>query len=289
MAVKSHYYNRPKKPVTVMISIKTIIILSICLLAGCTASRPEPGLMQRRIISLNERSLVSLEKNRPDDSRRLLEEASRLAASLDDDQQQALTLLNLARLERKCGNYPQAEQLLAQGEYHARGTIFFADLAQELAILKLITGDDSEALKWAETALKRETGDNKARRLNLLARIYKHQGDLDNALVFAEKALQKTDSTVRLAGEKANALRMVGRLKAIKGDFDNGEKILQEALLIDRSLENPTKIAADLEALAETSQLRGDLERSKDYLLRAARVKEQIHPLICGSAADDSN
>ncbi|MDY0301588.1 MAG: tetratricopeptide repeat protein, partial [Trichlorobacter sp.] len=128
-----------------------------------------------------------------------------------------------------------------------------------------------------------------ARRLNLLARIYKHQGDLDNALVFAEKALQKTDSTVRLAGEKANALRMVGRLKAIKGDFDNGEKILQEALLIDRSLENPTKIAADLEALAETSQLRGDLERSKDYLLRAARVKEQIHPLICGSASDDSN
>lgn len=251
-------------------------MLLCTLLAGCAGGAPQLGETRRRIADLNERALTSIEKNRPDDGRRVLDEALGLAAALDDDERQALTLLNLARLERRLGRLSEAEQLLKQGRYHGAATPYAADLAQETALVLLAGGNAAEARLWAETALREERGDMTARRLNLLARVALQQGDRAAGLACAEQALEKAGSREPLAEERANSLRLIGRLRGEEHRFDEAEKLLMEALALDRRLERPAKIAADLEALAELMERKGDTARGNDYRQRAARVRERL-------------
>lgn len=253
-------------------------VLLCMLLAGCAGGMPQPSESHRRIADLNERALMSVEKNRLDDTRRLLDEALGLATALDDDGQQALTLLNLARLERRLGRLEQATRLLERGRRHAGATGYAADLAQETALVLLTGGQTAEARRWAEIALQEERGEMTARRLNLLSRIALRQEDRAAALAYAEQALEKTGSRELLAEERANALRTIGRLRGEEQRFAEAEKLLLEALALDRRLERPAKIAADLEALAALMERTGDTPRSDDYRQRAARVRHQLPP-----------
>ena len=244
------------------------------LLAGCFGgSVPALSPTVRRIQDMNERALHSVERQQFDDARSMLDKALSLATSLDDAQQQTLTLLNLARLERRLGRFAQAELLLDRARRTAAATGYEADLAQETALLKIAQNNLPEAERWARIALKEEQGSMSGRRLNLLARIALLKNSYQEALRLAEQALENTSSS-GMAEERANSLRIIGQIRGREKRFDEAERLLKEALTIDRQQERPLKIAADLEALALLMELKGHAEQGREYRQRARMVRE---------------
>jgi hypothetical protein len=69
---------------------------------------------------------------------------------------------------------------------------------------------------------------------------------------------------------------MLGMVRGQQGRHDQAEQKLRQALALDKQLELPVRIAADLEALAELAGLRGDSAAQQEYQQRATTVKEAI-------------
>jgi tetratricopeptide (TPR) repeat protein len=255
--------------------IKTLCMLCVLtMLCGClggTAARQSPS--KQRLTDLQQRAQTSAEKGLHADAARLLQEALRLASALDDHQGQASILLQQARLARRNGELSAADQAITRGLALAEGSELYADAAQERALLELALGKTEAAVRWAETALREERGALLARRLNLLARLALVQGNTDQAGQLAEQALTKASSDA-LAAERANALRMLGIVRGNQKRYAEGEQLLQQALTLDKELELPARIAADLEALAGLAGQRGDAKAHLQFLQRAKTVRE---------------
>jgi len=256
---------------------RTVLLLLVVssTLCGCLggAARLSPG--QHKLAILQQRAQLQVDRGRQDDAARLLQEALRLAASLDDRQGQTSVLLQQARLARQTGDLATAELAIATALPLATGSSYHADAAQERALLELTRNNIAAATHWAAIAQREERGDLIGSRLNLLARLALLQGDLDQAARLAEEALQKTADDEQ-AAERANALRMLGTIHGRQGRFDQAQQTLHLALALDKQLELPTRIASDLEALAELAGMRGDTAAQQEYQQRAITVKNAI-------------
>ncbi len=250
------------------------MVASIALFPGCTGSRKLPQAVQQdRVVDLNERALDSFEKGMDLDAAKLLQDALRLASSIDDRGGRTITLLNQSRIARHKGEKTEAARLVELALLNSSGTALYADVAQEKSIQQIESGQLDEAFKWAKISNDSESGELSGRRLNLLARILFLKGDFNEAVRMAEMALSANKSK-DIYLEQANSLRILGLIKGREGQFDKGLEMLREALKIDRQQAASLKIAADLEALAEVSGLKNDLAAQKDYLNRALTVKE---------------
>lgn len=258
-------------------AILLLLVLS-CTLCGCLggAVRLTPG--QQKLAVLQQRAQLQVDRGRHAEATRLLQEALRLADSLDDHQGQTSVLLQQSRLARQTGDLEAADQAIAKALPLATGGPYHADAAQERALLELARDNITAASQWAETALREERGELIGNRLNLLARLALLQGDLVRAAQLAEEALKKTtdDSS---AAERANALRMLGTVHGRQGRHEQAQQTLHQALTLDKQLELPARIATDLEALAELAALRNDTTAQQRYLQRAATVKNAISDL----------
>lgn len=254
----------------------SLVVLASLLLPGCfVGGAAKPSLSQQRLADLQERAQLSADNGLRDDAGRLLQEALQLASSLDNRQGQTSVLLQQARLARQYGDRATAEQAVNRALALSTGSTSYADAAQEKSLQELAAGKTDAAVQWAETALREERGELLARRLNLLARLALLQGKLDAAAARAEQALNHASSE-QLATERANALRMLGSMKGRQGQYIEGERLLGQALALDKGLELPTRIAADLDALAELSRLQGDVSRQQAYQQRAETVRSAI-------------
>jgi tetratricopeptide (TPR) repeat protein len=244
------------------------------MVTACSTTQPVPLTeQQRKIYDLNERALASAQKGYDDDTQKLLQEALRLAASLDDREGQILTLLNQSRLARHNGMLQQAGLILEQAITKAVDTPFYADVAQEKALLELAANHLDEATHWAELAKDAEQGSVLGRRFNLLARIALRKNDLDKANRLAEQALTANNDAGQEL-ERANSLRILGVVKTQTGQWEKARELLQQALVLDKQQAVPLKIATDLEALAELAALKKELTLQQDYLQRARLVRE---------------
>jgi len=257
---------------------RTVLLLLVMsgTLYGCLggAARLTPG--QQKLAVLQQRAQLQTDRGRQTEAERLLQEALRLAASLDDRQGQTSVLLQQARLARQTGDLVAADQVIAKALPLATGGPYHADAAQERALLELARNDVAAATRWAEIARREEQGELIASRLNLLARLALLQGDRERAVQLAEEALKKTTDD-SLAAERANALRMLGMIRGQQGRHDQAQQELHQALALDKQLELPARIAADLEALAELAGLRGDTAAQQEYQQRATTVRDAIN------------
>jgi len=256
-----------------------ILLATTTLTTGCLGGKSSLIAEQQRLISdLNERGLTFAEQGRNADAQKLLQEALRLAASLDDRHGQIMTLLNQARLARHNNRPEVAEQHVDQALQLAVGTRDYADAAQEKSLQELLTGRLEQATRWADAALAAEQGNLRGRRLNLLARIVLLKGDTAGATRLAELALS-ANSGDGLELERANSLRMLGLLKTQAGQLDKAEEMLQEALKLDKQQAVPSRIAADLDALATLAGRKQEPARKQEYLNRAKLVRENSQPI----------
>ena len=259
------------------------ICFTTCLiLQGCSATRVQPLDDQlRRISDLNERALASFDLGYTTDSTKLLNEALHLSYALDDRPSQIITLLNKSRTARHGGRKSDATKAVDQAIVLAHSTSLYADAAQEKALVELAAGNVEQALSWAENARSAEKGNLIGRRLNLLARIALIRGNQDDAVLFAEQALkQNGDKGLEL--ERANSLRLLGRIKARQQQFIKAEELLLEALRIDQQQADSEKIASDLEALAEYAGLANKIDMQQDYTRRAQAAREHHRMLRKG-------
>lgn len=253
-------------------------LLALFMLSGCFGSGgARPTLTQQRLADLKQRAQINADKGRYADAERLLSEALTLTSSLDDQTGQAAVLVQKARLARHKGAVDQAEKAVHKALELSAGTALFADAAQEKALQELQMGRLDSATRWAETALREERGDSLARRLNLLARLALLQKNFDQAGILAEKALAGA-SAAPLATERANALRILGVVRGHQKRYQEGEKLLQEALSLDKELELPDRIAADLEALAQLAKEQGKSDVYHHLRQRAQTVRDSRTP-----------
>lgn len=251
-----------------------IILATTTLVTGCLGNRSTLIAEQQRVINnLNERALAFAEKNRDADAQKLLQEALRLASSLDDLNGQIMTLLNQARLARHNKSPQAAAQYVDQALRLAAGTAGYADAAQEKSLQELGAGRFELATRWADTALISEQGNLSGRRYNLLARIALLKGDTSGAAHQAELALSHNRGDGQEL-ERANSLRILGKIKAQAGQFEKAEEMLQEALMLDKQQAVPSRIAADLDALAELAGLKKETARQQEYQNRAKTIRE---------------
>jgi tetratricopeptide (TPR) repeat protein len=270
------HQNVPFKQVTAMtrIACSLLLLTAITLLSGCMGNKAAVPLTKKQstIGDLNERALNSAGKGYDHDALKLLQEAFRLAATVDDLDGQIITLLNQSRLARHNAQPQLAEKSADQALSLAKGTVHFADAAQEKSLQELSAHRLDEAGHWAETAHTAEQGKLLGRRLNLLARIALLKGDRAEATHQAELALAANRGD-ELVMERANSLRVLGIIKTQEGQHAEAEQLLQEALRLDKQQAASAKIAADLEALAELAGLKGEQSRQQDYLQRAKAVR----------------
>lgn len=254
-----------------------LILATLYLFTGCSTTRPTPQDEQlRRITDLNERALASAEKGQGNDAARLLQESWRLAATLDDQPMQVMTLLNQSRLARREQNLTDSRAFLDKAEQicSQHGPLY-ADLAQERALLALATGNLTEAHRWATAAHRAEQGSQLGRRLNLLARIALLRDERNEARTLAEQALAANNKTGQEL-ERANSLRLLGSIATLGGEWTKAEEQLLAALDLDRQQAAPLRIALDLEALAELAGKQQQTGRQQEYLQRARMVREQL-------------
>ncbi len=245
----------------------------ITLLTGCLGgSRITRSSARERLDDLQHRAQLSFDQGLHDDARLLLQEALQLADSLDDRPGQVSVLVQQARLARKLGDLPQARRLAAQAMTVAAGGRDVADVDQERSLQELAAGQLDKAVVWAERARQDERDGQMGRRLNLLARLALLQGREEDAARLAGQALEQS-ATAKLASERANALRVLGIINGRRHRFAEGRRFLTEALVLDRSLELPVRIAADLDALADLAGLAGDPGAREQFRARAATVR----------------
>lgn len=265
------------------LAVACCLAATAVLLTGCMGGGgPQLSEQQRRIVDLNERALGSYDKGYVEDAARLLQEALRLASSLDDDEGQITTLLNQARLARRSGDLTMAAQRIEQAGQRAGTGIYAADVKHELALQALAANRLDQAVLLAQAAVQAEHGGLIGRRLNLLARIYLAQNKPELALLTAEQALSANRDDL-LAEEQANALRIIGQVKGQQQQWSEAQQALDRALALDKQQELPTKIAADLEALAGLAKQQGNTTAERDYQARARRVRETLRQGIRSS------
>ena len=255
------------------------MLTSLFILSACFggSGKNSPGVQQLKTAELNERALNSEENGNRYLAMQLLNEALRLSASLDDQQGQAVALLNIARLARPSGNMNLASSSVDRALLLSAGTNIYSDAVQEKAIQELSAGNMERAYSLAEDALAKEQGNLKGRRLNLMARIAFKMGQMDRCLSLLDLALS-ANSTEMLSEERANTVRLLGRVNARQNRFAKAEEYLAEAVAIDKKLEIPAKIAEDLEAFSEFYGLKGDMQRKDEYILRATDVRNNMTP-----------
>lgn len=253
-----------------------VLLTSLTLVAGCATLPPRiASEEQRKIKDLNERALLSADQGHMLDSHKLLDEAVRRAYALDDQDSVALTSLNQSRLARHRGDLKTAVESANRAVKLGTASNYYADAAQEMALIELSGNRFNEALRWAELSRNMEKGRLVGRRLNLLARIHLLIGNLDVAEQFANEGL-KASERGDLYAEQANALRMLGNIYIKRGQFIKAGDTLNQALLRDKSLADSDKIAADLEALAELSKREGNEQKFAEYAQRARMVRENL-------------
>lgn len=243
-------------------------------LTGCFGGAPQMPRpqTQARAETLLMRAVRAEQRGDVREAEKLLRESLGVSGSIDDGPAKAKALVNLARLYR-LGHAPSkaAEAIDAALGLMEPDAAIHAEACQEKALVELSSGRAAAALPWAEKAVAKERGGLLGRRLNLVGRIQLARGDMTAAAAALKKALDENRGSDH-AEEEANSLRMLGIVARGQQRLADAERLLGEALEIDKRIGTSVKIAADLEELALTARAAGNLDRAALYLERACDV-----------------
>lgn len=244
------------------------------LLAGCfggkgPALRSETG--QRAETALI-RGVRAEHKGNIQEAERFLSEALAASTSIEDLPVRTAALINLARLHRLQQELSKAGPFINRAlDLLTAKSALFAEAVHEKALLELARGNAPAALDWALQAIASEQENLVGSRRNLAARIQLELGNFSAADVLARTALNENRAAEQ-AEEEANSLRIMGIIARDGKKYLEAGQFLQNALAIDKNIGSSSKIAADLEELATTSRLAGNLKESTHYLDRAHDV-----------------
>lgn len=274
------------------------VFVSFCLFfaAGCAGKPPvAPSVLQMEANRYNRRGIKSEARGESLQALEAFSEALRINSSIENSEGIVAALINSSRVHRHNGDAKAALAMITRAiPLVARQAPLYAEVAFEMAQVKLLSGESGAAAEWAATAVNAETGAKHGMRINLLARILFLGGNLPEAESKTRQALLLNREEGR-RDEEANSLRMLGDIMASGERRGEAAEFYYQALAIDKELGKSRKVAADLRALARmalaqedqgaalafyqrsfaVSSAGGDRSGAADDLLQMALISEQ--------------
>ncbi|RII31434.1 MAG: hypothetical protein CXR30_01065 [Geobacter sp.] len=248
--------------------------LLLTMLSGCFGGTAKNvrSEAQTRADSLLVRAIRAEQKGDTREALKMLSEAFSVSASIEDTHAKAIALINIARLHRlnhEAG--PATTAIDTALELPVNDGGIFSEAAQEKALILLTTNNADAALPWAEKSAASANDALLGRRLNLLGRILLGRNEMAASVPILEKALKENREHGN-AEEEANSLRMLGIVARRKVNNAESERLLAQALDIDKRIGISSKISTDLEELSTTARAADNLTDAASFLERAYEV-----------------
>lgn len=262
--------NRPGKCIVRHPGWLTGLIL-ILLLVGCSATPRQPPPLLQAAEAAGRMGIKAEAAGQPRAALAAFNRALTNYAAIEDNTGVALSLVNLARIERRLGEFESAAAHLDR----ARGLVdaapaLGAEIAFEQGLLLLARRQPVAALGWAQRALNSAAPEQRGRAHNLVGRILLRLGESGRAREEARQALAQLPEGELV--ERANAHRLLGEIGLAAGEAAIAEGELNQALALDKSAGLPPRIAGDLRGLSRAATLRQAPGEARERLQRAFTV-----------------
>lgn len=229
-------------------------------------------------------ALALIYENQADLSRaiELYNTALKIADQYDDHEFQAMSLLNIGRLQRNFDQYEKAQESFKLAEEAAildqnprlegsalvsQATVYYFQYELDSALALGRRGLNLIKASRAELDL--------GSAYDLFARIYFYQNQLDSAEHYAHLLLE--NSQLSLSYEKlAIAYSVLGDVAKSKGDLAKAEQLALKAYQIDEAIGNVDQLKGDAQDLAQIYALLGDYKKSNAYLSEYVSLKDSL-------------
>ena len=204
------------------------------------------------------------------------EEAMTINRDLQNDQEIARTLTNLGSVYRLYGNYDLAinQHLEALGIYEGlQNNEGIAWSALNIARLFKMMKNYQKSINYVNQSLniyqkieeEQEVSVGVTLCFKELGSIYYEMGNLDNAVEYSERVLERNKSTDNKLGV-ANSLSTLGKIYFDAGNYKKSEEFLIQAKKLKDSLNDNTEIASILRYLGKIYLIEGETSKAAKYL-----------------------
>ncbi len=246
-------------------------------LTACGGARPYVSPVHQRGLDLNRKAAAAASEGQYDAAVNLYRQALEVSRSIENVEAMAANLLGLAAVQRSAGRRDESSKSLE--EIMAAGPVAYPDgLRAEAALIKsllfLDAGDRLQGGEWAgrAMALCRASSCGREGRIgNVMALAAIMGGDAAAARTLAQEALGKNRAAADLE-ESANSLRLMAQAEEAQGRFDDAAGHFGEAMVIDKKLGLPDKLAADLMGLGRSRLGLDSREEALAFFRRAFSV-----------------
>jgi tetratricopeptide (TPR) repeat protein len=156
-------------------------------------------------------------------------------------------------------------------------TLTYQERLEEVRTVRL-TGDFSRALQLLnnlQTMVAPNQRSDRISYLNELSECLRCLGQYDEAVIWAQKALQLAEETSDLLGQ-GYALNNLGAIHKRRGELDHAEEFFLQSLAIGRKLDNLRQVATALTNLGELYRQRGELTQAEKWCQQSLLLREQI-------------
>ena len=260
------------------------LIALAAVLAGCGSAPKEKNTaaLQAAALEANRKGDTYVRHNELENAARSYREAMRLSQSLEDADGIAANAINLSIVRQRQGRFGDARAALREVLEHSNLRFSAARLAEAALRHALVDFDErryASAADWTKRAAEHCARSGGQRCAvsgaihNTRAQLALQEDRLDAAIASARAGLDASRSEDERA-ERANSLRLLGLAALRTGDGKAARAHFEQALLIDRDLGAPRKIALDLLGLGRAATLGGDRDGARAFYARALAVSE---------------
>jgi tetratricopeptide (TPR) repeat protein len=251
------------------------LLCSLVLLSACGHVEETRSARQQQATEFNQRAQRAFLRGEYQAAAALYENALQLDVAIENVNGIAINALNLARVNLVLGKTALAQRyldsLLEDKALHFAPAQLAAAAVQK-SLLRLQENDAAGAATWVDKATAYCVSDCTLSGVidNARASIALRANDADKALYWSERAASENKSSSQL--EYANSLRLIASAKLLKNDNDAVLHLVEEALVIDKTLGLPEKIRQDLLLSAQAHEKLGHAEQAAQCRDRAARI-----------------
>lgn len=253
---------------------RCFVLALLLLLAACAHAPQTQSPLLLQAIDLNQQGEKAFRHREYQTAIEDFQASLLLNESVENQDGIAINRINLAKSYQAIEHFSDAQrmvdQLLQDGVLHFPD-IYLAAAATQKSLLLLSRNEVAEAAIWIDKAINWcQRCTMKGTIFNVQSNIALRSGNAVAAIHWAELALKENKGNSQ--SEYANSLRLLARAKLSGNDAKAALPLLEEALVLDKALGLPEKIAYDMNVLADAYLALGDANAASNYLERARRV-----------------
>jgi hypothetical protein len=252
-----------------------ILLLCALLLTACGHVEEIRSARLEQATEFNLRAQRAFQRGEYQVAATYYENSLQLDVAIENVNGIAVNLLNLAKVSQVQGNSVLAQHYLdslLEDKALSFQPAHLAAAAVQKSLLRLQSDDADGASFWVEKAAVWCAADCALGGVidNVRANIALRANDADRALYWSARATSENKSVSQL--EYANSLRLTASARLLKSESAIALSLLEEALVIDKTLGLPEKIRQDLLLSSQAHEKLGHAEESSRFRERAARI-----------------